>query len=171
MAFPGSIAISRKKILQFERVLAEGGILPALGFLNARVRHRYTSVCRFDQPILRSLFVFDRKDPKSLYGGTSQVLEETYAALVQRRKQPFRTDNAIRDSRLLYHSARVSVLAYIGVPIRLATGELWGVLSHHDPEARVAPVGEVELLQEVIPALTRWLKPQSVMMADVPATM
>lgn len=169
MAFPGSIAASRRKILQFERVLAAGGILPALEFLNRRVRHRYTAVCRFDPPMLRSLFVYDRKNPRILYGGTAQVLEETYAAMVQRRKQPFRTDNSMRDGRLLYHSARVTVLSYMGVPIRLATGELWGVLAHYDREARVAPVGEVELLQQIIPALARWIKPGVELTADLTA--
>ena len=161
MAFPGSIAVSRRKILEFEKVLADGGILPALGFLNARVRYRYTAVSRFDAPLLRNLFVFDRKNPKILYGGTSQVLEETYGALVQRRKQPFRTDNSMKDGRLLFHSSRVTILSYIGVPIRLPTGELWGVLAHYDREARVAPVGETELLQEIIPALAKWLGPQA----------
>lgn len=160
MAFPGSIASSRRKILQFEKVLAERGILPALGFLNARVRHRYTAVCRFDGPLLRNLFVYDRENAKILYGGTAQVLEETYATFVRRRKEAFRSDDCLHDGRLLYHSARASVLSYVGVPIRLATGELWGVLAHHDREPRVAPVGEVELLKQVIPALSRWLKPQ-----------
>ena len=169
MAFPGSIGASRKKILQFEKILAEGGILPALGFLNSRVKHRYTSVSRFDAPMIRNLFVFDRKNPRILYGGTTQALEDTYAALVQRRKQQFRTDNSMQDGRLLYHAARATVVSYVGVPIRLSSGELWGVLSHHDRETRVAPMGEVELLQEVIPSLARWLKPHGVAVVDAAA--
>jgi GAF domain-containing protein len=157
MAFPGSIAVGRKKIRHFEKVLAEEGILPALGFLNSRVRHRFTAVSRIESTTLHDLFVFDREDSKTLFGGTSQPLVETYGSLVQRRKQPFQTDNSLQDGRLLFHSARVTVLSYIGVPIRLESGELWGVLSHSDREAHVATVGESELLQEVIPPLARWL--------------
>jgi len=74
------------------------------------------------------------------------------------RKQPFQTNNSLQDGRLLFHASRVTVLSYIGVPIRLESGEMWGVLSHSDPEAIVAPVGEAELLQLVIPSLAGWLK-------------
>jgi len=171
MAFPGSTGISRRKILQFEKVLASQGILPALEFLNARVRHRFTAVSRFDAPMLRNLFVFDRKSPHILYGGTAQVLDDTYASLVQRRKMSFRTDNSLHDSRLQYHAARVSVLSYIGVPIRLTSGELWGVLAHWDRESRDTPVGETDLLQEVIPALVKWLMPQGIGRADSAASL
>jgi len=157
MAFPGSIAASRAKILRFEEILKTRGILPALGFLNARVKHRFTSVSRFDTPLVRNLFVFDRRSPDILFGGTVQVLEETYGAIVQRRKQPFRTDYSLRDSRLAFNASRATVLSYLGVPIKLPTGEMWGVLSHHDPEVRAAPIGEIELLEKVVPALVRWL--------------
>jgi len=170
MAFPGSTVVSRKKILQFDRVLADGGILPALAFLNSSARYRYTAVSRFDAPVLRNLFVFDRKNPRILYGGTAHVLEETYGALVQRHKQPFRTDDALKDGRLQFHAARVTVLSYLGVPVRLPTGALWGVLAHFDHEPRVAPVGEVELLQQIIPSLAAWLKPQAVTLADTVIT-
>ena len=168
MAFPGSITVGRERILQVEKVLAERGILPALGFLNSRVRHRFTMVSRFDSPMVRELFVFDRRNPKILFGGTSHVLAETYASLVHRRKQAFHTDNSLQDGRLLFHAARVTVLSYIGVPIRLESGELWGVLSNSDREALVSPVGESELLLEVIPALASWLRPHRGVFVDAP---
>lgn len=157
-AFPGSIAVGRKKILHFETVLAEDGILAALRFLNSRVRHRFTAVSAFDSMMLREIYVFDRKNPTTLSSGTAQLLVETYGAVVYRRKQPFHTDNSLQDGRLLFHASRVTVLSYVGVPIRLESGEMWGVLSHYDREPIVAPFGEAELLEQVVPSLARWLK-------------
>jgi GAF domain-containing protein len=171
-AFPYSAAFGRgRAVLQFEKVLAESGIHAALRFMNARVRHRFTAVARFDPPVLRNLFVFDRRNPDVLFGGTSQELEATYAAIVMRRKQAFRTDNAQRDSRLTFNSLRGTMQSYAGVPIRLVASELWGVLAHYDEVTRVLPSGEMELLQEVIPGLARWLKPAGVALADTPAAL
>ena len=69
---------------------AEGLLLPtmqdtALAFLNARVSHRFTAVCQFDPPLLRTLFAVDRAHSGVLLGGRARALEESYAALVQRR--------------------------------------------------------------------------------------
>ena len=171
-AFPYSVAFGRgRAVLQFEKVLIEHGIHAALRFLNSRVRHRFTAVARFDPPVLRNLFVFDRRNADVLFGGTSQEIESTYAALVQRRKQAFRTDNALRDSRLAFNALRGTMQAYAGVPIRLVRSELWGVLAHYDQETRVLPTGELELLQDAIPMLVRWLKPHGVALADAPAAL
>lgn len=167
--FLGNGAVPRRKlILEFEDVLAEGGIHRALAFLNDRVAHRFTTVSRFDPPMLRDLFAYDRKRADILVGGGSQVLEESYAALVQRRKQPFVTENSQRDSRLAFHAARATTLAYIGVPIRLSSGELWGVLAHSDPQPRSASELDVHLLAEVAPILAGWLKPSRTDLADCP---
>lgn len=161
--FLGSGAAQRTKlILKFEEELTEGGIHRALAFLNHRMTHRFTSVSRFDPPVLRGLFAYDRQRADILVGGRAQVLDESYAALVQRRKKPFVTENSQRDSRLAFHSARATMVAYVGVPIRLTSGELWGVLEHHDITPRSAPPAEVDLLVEVAPLLARWLKPQRV---------
>ena len=146
--------------LKFERTLHDGGIHRALAFLNARVPHRFTSVCRFDPPMLRGVFAIDRTRSGVLLGGRNQVLEETYGGLVQKRKQRFVTENAARDSRLAYHVARPTTAAYAGVPIRLLSGELWGVLAHHDAVPRRMPPVELDLLQDVAPLIARWLKPE-----------
>jgi len=147
--------------LKFERTLDDGGIHRALAFLNSRVAHRYTSVCRFDPPMLRGVFAFDRVRAHLLLGGGTQVLDETYAGLVQRRKQQFVTENAARDGRLLFHVARATTTAYAGVPIRLPSGEFWGVLAHHDVEPRKLSESDLDLLRDVAPLIGHWLRPDT----------
>lgn len=158
----GAVAQRNKLTLKFERTLEEGGIHRALAFLNSRVPHRFTSVCRFDPPMLRGVFAFDREQSGMLLGGRTHVLDETYAVLVQKRKQRFITENAARDSRLLFHYARATTGSYVGVPIRLPSGEMWGVLAHHDALPRRVPSIEVDVLEEVTSVIARWLRPESI---------
>ena len=157
----GSAAQRHRLALKFERTLNDGGIHRALEFLNARVPHRYTSVCRFDPPMLRGVFAFDRARAHLLLGDRTQALDETYAGIVQRRKQQFVTENAQRDSRLVFHPARTTIASYAGVPIRLPSGELWGVLAHHDSVPRRLSDTEVDLLREIVPLIARWLRPDT----------
>src|SRR5919107_5315661 len=89
-------------------VLAECGLHAGLRFLNARTRHRFTGVYRFDPPMLRNLCLFDRENPTLRFGGDTPM-RETYCSLVGAQASPFATPDAEADGRLLDHPARLSV--------------------------------------------------------------
>jgi GAF domain-containing protein len=150
-------------VLTVEAMLNEHEIYQSLGVLNARTAFRFSSICRFDSPILRCVYFYDRTPGALLHHGGAQVLEETYAAIVQRTMRPFFTEDSRLDSRLLRHSARDRVRSYVGAPIRRPARGVWGVIAHFDYEPRRVPPGEAALLLEAGGLFSHWI------FADQPA--
>ncbi len=137
---------TKKAAADFQRVLEGSGLREALGFLNARTRHRYTGLYRFDPPMLRAVWVFDRENPM-LCGAGDVPMRESYCSLVGEANAPMLVRDAASDARLLSHPARASILAYCGVPVRLGDGRCVGTLCHFDFRPRIAATGEVALLE------------------------
>jgi GAF domain-containing protein len=137
-------------------LLEHEGLRAALAFLNARTRHRFTGVYRFDPPLLRSVSLFDRENPTLRLGGDTPM-RETYCSLVGEAAAPFSTADAGRDARLVEHPARATVIAYCGVPLRGGDGACFGTLCHFDLRPRLAPSGELALLQVVAPIVARFV--------------
>lgn len=61
---------------QFTRQLRDGGVHASLGFLNARTRHRFTGVYRFEPPMLRSVALFDRENPSVLAYHAAPLIDD-----------------------------------------------------------------------------------------------
>jgi GAF domain-containing protein len=165
---PSNAVIRTPTVLLFDQVLEEGGILSALKFLNARAGYRFTCVNRFDRASIRNVFFFDRENYARQHPPPTQLIAEAYASLVHRFRKPFSTTNAQEDARLTRIEARNTVLAYLGVPMWLSSGTLWGVLSHQDCVAHVPPKGEEELLTELAPVIGWRLRAQASAEQDVP---
>lgn len=138
---------------RFVELLERDGLHAALGFLNGRVRYRYTGVYRFDPPVLRNVDLYDRENPSLSFTGCELVLQDSYCGIVQMTERPFVTTDARRDERLNGYAARVSMVSYLGVPLRLRGGALFGTLCHWDGRPRLAPKGEVELLERLAPLI------------------
>jgi GAF domain-containing protein len=133
------------------------GIRAALALLNARTRFRFTGVYRLDPPLLRNVYLYDRENPSLNVSGDINTLRETYCSIVAESSGPFDTEDATRDSRLVDHPARSTVVSYLGVPIRGADGRVWGTLCHFDSRRRLIPLEEVPVLEWVARSLTNSL--------------
>lgn len=112
---------------RFARLLHEGRLHDALGYLNDRTRYRFTGLYRADAPLLRNVGLFDRENPDLDASGAVTNLDETYS------------------------------LCHAGVSIRLANGRSWGTLCHFDLRPRLLSADEVRALQTVAPVVTAWL--------------
>lgn len=134
-------------VAELESLLARDGVPAVLAHLNARTRYRYTGVYRADPPYLRNVHLHDRENPKLRLSGDINTLSDTYCAITAAGCAPFATDDAAADPRLAGHAARCTVLSYLGVPIRSADGAAWGTLCHFDSRPRVAPHGELRVLE------------------------
>ena len=139
-----------ERVVELRRVLEERGLHAALGWLNARTRHRFTGVYRFDPPMLRNVALFDRENP-TLRAGGDTPMRESYCSLVGEDAEPFATADAGVDARLVRHPARESVLAYCGVPLLEDDGRCFGTLCHFDLRPRLVPEGELPLLHAAAP--------------------
>lgn len=138
---------TKQALAEFRALLETGGLREALGFLNARTRHRYTGLYRFDPPMLRGVCVFDRENPTLNVGG-DMPMRETYCSLVGQTQEAVVIRDAARDPRLRTHPARDVYLAYCGVPVALADGRCVGTLCHFDVRPRITPAAAIALLEQ-----------------------
>lgn len=130
----------------------------ALAWLNARTRFRFTGLYHADPPLLRNVHLVDRENPTLNVSGEVCRLDETYCAITCVREAAFATTDATRDTRLVTHPARTSVISYAGVPLRLADGRAWGTLCHYDLRPRLLSRREADVLDAVAPVFAAWLE-------------
>ena len=156
-AWAGAVGARDAQIVASARRLLGSGpraVVDVLAALNARTRFRFTGLYRVEPPILRNLVLFDRENPQLRAGGVCCALDDTYCALVASGGAPFTTADAPNDPRLTAHAARTSVLSYVGVPVRGPSGRVEGTLCHFDARPRLAPAGEMAVLEAVAALLS-----------------
>lgn len=144
---------------EFATVLDRSGLHAGLGYLNGRVRFRFTGVYRFEPSALVNACLYDRENPWLDQCGTVLRLPDTYCVIARALGDVFATENAPEDPRLEGHSARNTVISYTGIPIRLPSGRVAGVLCHYDLRPRLLPKPELGILRSAADYLARWLDP------------
>lgn len=130
------------------------GAHAVLATLNARTRFRYTGLYRVEAPLLRNVALFDRENPMLRAAGQCTPLRDTYCNIVSANALPLAVADAEADARLIAHPARETVLSYVGVPIRDRGGRVAGTLCHWDSRPRLAPAGELLVLERVAELLS-----------------
>ena len=127
-------------VAKFEHPLFQQGLFAALQFLNATTPYRFTGVYRFEGDWVRSVALFDRKNPE-LRLGEDVPWNDSYCRLTAEDGESCRIEAALSDVRLATHAAREAVQSYIAVLLRSADGTPFGTLCHFDvhpqsPDAR-----------------------------------
>lgn len=140
----------------FERTLQEQGLLRALAFLNRTTPYRFTGVYRFAPGLVKSVLLYDRKNP-DLRVGEDVVWNDSYCRITAEDGKSCWIEDSLADGRLLEHAARNSVQSYCGVLLRTRQGHPLGTLCHFDLKPRRMPAGTMEMLQKVCPAVEREL--------------
>lgn len=125
------------------------GAHAVLATLNSRTRFRFTGLYRVEAPVLRNVALFDRENPMLRAAGECSALRDTYCNIVAANALALAIANAAEDGRVIGHPARASVLSYIGVPVRNQAGRVVGTLCHWDLRPRLAPAGELIVLERV----------------------
>jgi GAF domain-containing protein len=96
----------------------------------------------------------DRENPDELR--SAEVPDTaTYCCYVRDARGIFTTANALLDERLATHAARGDILAYCGVPVMDAEGQLLGTLCHYDVVPRDPQQLDLALLIEAASTLAR----------------
>lgn len=129
----------------FRQVLEGEGLPAALRFLNARTRHRFTALYRFETPWLRNVCMVDRENP-GLVVAADCAIRESYCSYIHDDAREFAVEDASTDGRVVGHPKREALLAYCGVPVFDDTGRCIGTLCHFDPRPRLLAIAERPLL-------------------------
>jgi hypothetical protein len=140
----------------FERVLEEKGLHGALGLLNATTPYRLTGVYRFQDGLVRSVVLFDRKNPE-LVVGVDVPWKDSYCRLVAENGRRCEITDSLSDVRLGSHAAREAVQAYVAVLLKTPEGAALGTLCHYDLQPVEPPVDVFDALERVSPVVERAL--------------
>jgi hypothetical protein len=138
----------------FERVLEEKGLHGALGLLNATTPYRLTGVYRFQDGLVRSVVLFDRKNPE-LVVGVDVPWKDSYCRLVAENGRRCEITDSLSDVRLGSHAAREAVQAYVAVLLKTPEGAALGTLCHYDLQPVEPPVDVFDALERVSPVVER----------------
>ena len=136
--------------------LEREGVPATLRLLNARTRHRFTAVYRFEPPWLRNVCTFDRENPDLTLTADSRI-RESYCSYVFERAERFAVEDAAVDPQVVGHPKREALLAYCGVPVLDHEGACIGTLCHFDPRPRLMPSSELPLLERAAALVAPWV--------------
>ena len=123
-------------------VLETQGLNAGLMLLNARVPHRYTAVYRLSDDYLRRLAFFDKQGGPGL-GFAEVPFKDSFCELAV-KQPPMVVTDVVTDPRLDAHPNPGLLMSYVGLPLSVAPGALYGTLCHYDTSAH--PLGDAELL-------------------------
>ncbi|MEO5896566.1 MAG: hypothetical protein ABIS06_12785 [Vicinamibacterales bacterium] len=137
-----------------ENSLRLKGLHGALAVLNATTLYRLTGVYRFDGNMVRSVGLFDRKNPQ-LAVGVDVPWQDSYCRLTAEDGVRCEIVDAPQDARLTTHAAREAVQAYVAVLLAMPDGTPFGTLCHYDLHPVTPPLGVFEDLDAAAPAFER----------------
>lgn len=161
------MATTPAPLAEFTEALELQGVEAALAVLNTRVAHRYTAIYQLDGNVLRNLFLYDKAGETLPQHLAAVDMGMSFCQFVL-RDGAFLTDNSAFDSRLDGHPYKGVMVAYHGVPMTSAEGDLVGTLCHFDVEPRGLTSGEFECLQTAAQLLPARVFPASPALRTLP---
>ena len=111
------------------------GLTSALEVLNTGVQHRYTALYRLDHLVLKNIELIDKAKEAKSEMLSAVPLTDSFCQFVL-RDGAFLTSDSSREQVLDGHPYQGVMMAYHGVPVVDAQGELFGSLCHFDFEKR-----------------------------------
>lgn len=116
---------------------------------------RFTSLLRFgDNDRLISMWTYDRENPTIDPYPLGTTVPASYCALVRNAGATLVIENARTDPRTLAHPKRDEQSTYLGVPLFLPDGTMFGTVCSFDPR----PLSLSPSVRETIEAVTRELE-------------
>jgi GAF domain-containing protein len=133
------------------------GLMGGLEFLNHRVDHRFTAVYRFHDSAMNVQAMFDKlqervPDPFAVVPITNSFCE------MAMDQGCFIASDSVNDPRLDGNPYQSILGSYVGLPLEIAPGELYGTLCHYDLVGRPITDEEFEFLQRAARLFPAYLK-------------
>jgi GAF domain-containing protein len=133
-----------------------GAIERGLELLNGRVAHRFTAVYHFEPDVVRNVALVDKERSLDAFSLQAVPLKDSFCQFVLRDGH-FTTCDSGGDPRLAGHPYSGVVASYVGVPVTMDGGALYGTLCHFDFVTRDIEDGEYALLQRAGQILAKYL--------------
>jgi CheY-like chemotaxis protein len=133
----------------FRELLAARDYRSLLATLNASTEHRFSSVFRFDESRLCSVWTYDRANPESDGFPIELALADSYCIYLYESVSPLVIEDSLADTRVLRHRRRHEIRSFCGVPLFSGDGGLFGALCHFDHAPRHVSESVLDLLATV----------------------
>lgn len=131
-----------------------------LGYLNARVPHRYSAVYQLSSGVLHNLFIFDKQGEVLPEFLEAVPLQDSFCQFVL-RDGVFSTVDTAADRQLDGHKYQGAIGSYHGLPLLDNFGELFGTICHFDTALHPLSDEEFEVLRHAARVLPRYLQRRS----------
>jgi CheY-like chemotaxis protein len=142
-----------------ERLVAANDVAGLLAVLNGNSKYRYTSLFRFAQGKLESVWTFDRSRRSVDAFAPDLPIGASYCTYVASAAAPFHVADSQTDPRVADHPKRETLRAYCGVPLFRADRTLFGTLCHYDEEPRPLEPAVIAEMERAATLLTAQLPP------------
>ena len=147
---------------ELQEALDSQGLNAALMFLNARVPHRYTAVYRLSDAYLRRLGFIDKEGGPGLEF-SDVPFKDSFCELAV-RQPPLLVTDVVTDPRLQGYPNPGLLMSYVGLPLSVGPGALYGTLCHYDTRAHPLSDAELSFLEQASELLLRfclrsWVSP------------
>ena len=136
------------------QLIAERDMRALLGALNAATPYRYTSIIRFVDRTLESVWTFDRTNQGVDTFAPDLPHTASYCSFVRAEGAHVGITDAMADDRAVGHAARESLRAYCGVPLVRSDGSFFGTLCHYDAQPQPLSSSVVGAMERVARLLT-----------------
>ena len=139
---------------ELQDVLDHQGLHAALLFLNVRVPHRYTAVYRLSEAYLRRLGFIDKEGGPGLEFAEVPFKDSFCELAVQ--GPPLRVTDVVMDTRLQGYPNPGLLMSYVGLPLSVGPGALYGTLCHYDTSPHPLSDAELSFLEQASELLLRF---------------
>lgn len=144
-----------------ERLIAANDVRRLLAVLNGHGTYQYSSIFRFADGKLDSVWTFDRARPNADASAVDLPIAGSYCTYIESAAAPIYITDATTDPRVADHPKRDILRSYCGVPLFRADGSLFGTLCHYDEEPRPLAPALIAEMERVATALSAALPPAS----------
>ena len=120
--------------------LDDDGIMGALKYLNSRIEHRFTAIYKFQGPMQRAVFIYDKLG-NSGNRFNAIARSESLGRFIT-LSEPFGVTDSATDAFLNENGHRCLVTSFYGVPLSQGNTRPTGSLCHFDlkPQGLPSPV-------------------------------
>lgn len=133
-------------LAELQETLDKHGLDAALMFLNARVPHRYTAAYRISHARLRRLGFIDKEGGPGLEFA-EVPLKDSFCEL-SISQPPLVVTDVDTDPRLAGYPNPALFMSYVGLPLSVGPGALYGTLCHYDTSPHLLSDAELSFLEE-----------------------
>ena len=141
---------------ELENILDEKGMRSALEFLNQRVSHRFTAVYHLDKDALEIVELIDKLDDATTAPPSRVSFSQSFCEIAAQEGSLVTSDSA-HDKKLDSRPNQGVLSSYVGLPLMLPGGVLFGTLCHYGYDEQMISDDEFVFLQNAAGVLPKYL--------------